>query len=79
MQKDEESKLEAIGSDIDEDDDERCDLDPSKKCDNCCKCIGLNNDGSTEAYAEFDLVQLMKHDNSNETIVFSKRRRKPLK
>ena len=48
MQKDEESKLEAIGSDIDEDDDERCDLDPSKKCDNCCKCIGLNNDGSTE-------------------------------
>ena len=33
---------EDIKTNVEDDCDDTCDLDPTKKCDNCCKCIELD-------------------------------------
>lgn len=38
---------------LDENEDDTCDLDPSKKCDNCCKCIEVTSD-----YAEIEITEV---------------------
>lgn len=37
MDKDNREKL--LNGEIEDENDDRCDLDPNKICDNCCKCI----------------------------------------
>ena len=36
---DKQHKENLLNTEMEEENDDRCDLDPNKICDNCCKCI----------------------------------------
>ncbi len=57
-------RKQGIGQEIDPADDDRCDLDPRKKCDNCFRCLGLDA-LENEGYAKIPIAGVFLDDEIN--------------
>ena len=52
-----------LNGEIEDENDDRCDLDPNKICDNCCKCIE-----SDKNYKIIKITKIITDENYKQTL-----------